>query len=68
MSLGKLINILKYISRNYSDSELLDGKEIIKRIHYIMMMNCKGKTCRRKVKVKANGQWFFMKMTKYKKR
>lgn len=37
-------------------------KKLSKGIHIVSVKNCKGKACKRKIKVMANGQWRFMKM------
>ena len=41
-------------------------RKLSKGIHIVKVRNCRGKMCERKVKVLANGQWRFMKMSKKK--
>ena len=52
---------------NQSEEEESTTKKLSKGIHIVTVKNCKGKMCKRKVKVLANGQWRFMKMGKTKK-
>lgn len=61
MPLEKLINILKYISRNYRGSKLLDSKEIIKRNSLCAGEKLQGETCK---KSQDSSKWtmWFMKM------